>query len=71
MVKKYFGRVCMKKLLALSLVFIMIISFTTITHAVIYDPEDTSVTAKLYDENGDEIAWESLKINDIVAIKRF
>ena len=41
------------------------------TKFVSYDPTDASITAKLYDENGSVIPWESLKTDDIVAIRRF
>lgn len=41
------------------------------TKFVSYDPTDASITAKLYDENGSEMPWESLKTDDIVAIRRF
>jgi len=36
-----------------------------------YDPEDNAIKAVLYDENGEEMAWEDLVENDVVSIKEY
>gem|GEM_PF-3505683 len=35
--------------------------------AILFDPDDTSVRATLYDENGNKMAWENLKCGDVLS----
>jgi polyisoprenoid-binding protein YceI len=46
------------------------LKFKNVAGSINYDPEESSVDAKLYDENGVEMAWEDLAEWDVISCKK-